>query len=217
MQDNSPRIQRQIIGDLTASLKPVTRLPSVWALVAGFVVGFVALALAWIVLTDEAGFRAMNAMQLIAVTGALAAGAILASIFLVWEMIPGSRRLFSGWMAILIAVDGLVFLIAILFPWKTSPAFIAEGWPCTVMGLKIASVAAAIAGLAVWRGAVTSKVGAITGIGAFAGTLAVTILQFQCPHQQAPHLLVWHLGSLVVAILTGMAIGWMTTIPQRSA
>jgi hypothetical protein len=47
--------------------------------------------------------------------------------------------------------------------------------------------------------------------------LAVTILQFQCPHQQAPHLLVWHLGSLVVAILTGMAIGWMITIPQRSA
>jgi hypothetical protein len=217
MQDKPASVQKRIIRDLTASLKPVTPLPSVPVLAAGFVAAFLALVVLLIAMTDTAGLRAMNATQLIAVTAALAAGATLVSVFLVWEMIPGSRRFFSTPVAILTAVIGPALAIAILFPWHASAEFITEGWPCTLMGLKIAAVAAVIAGLAVWRGAVTSKFEAITGIGAFAGTLAVTVLQFQCPHQQAPHLLVWHLGSLGVAILTGIVIGWMTTIPQRSA
>lgn len=218
MRDSaSSSVQRQIIRDLTASLKPVTPLPSVPALAAGFAAGFLALTLAWIALTDRAGLRAINATQLITVIAVLATGAILGSVSLAWEMIPGTRRLFSAPVAILASVVGLVSAIAILFPWQASPEFIAEGWPCTLMGLKIAVVAAGLAGLAVWRGAVTSKIRAIAGIGAFAGTIAVAVLQFQCPHQQAPHLLVWHLGSLAVAILTGLAIGWIATIPRRFA
>jgi hypothetical protein len=99
MQDNPASVQKRIVRDLIASLKPVTPLPSVPILAAGFVAGFLALALAGIAMTDTAGLQAMNAPQLIAVTAVLAAGAILGSVFLVWEMIPGSRRLMSALVA----------------------------------------------------------------------------------------------------------------------
>ena len=43
-------------------------------------------------------------------------------------------------------------------------------------------------------------------IGAAAGLLGVTVLQFRCPLQEAPHLLVWHGGVLVLATVAGSAV-----------
>ena len=43
-------------------------------------------------------------------------------------------------------------------------------------------------------------------LGATAGLLGVTVLQFRCPLQNAPHLLVWHGGVLVVATVAGSAV-----------
>lgn len=37
----------------------------------------------------------------------------------------------------------------------------------------------------------------------------MTALQIKCPHQEAPHLLVWHGSVLLIAAGTGVLIGWL--------
>jgi hypothetical protein len=217
----SSAVQKRILRDLTDSLKPVNPLPGIPVLVAGFVSVFLVLALALIAMTDKAGLRTMTMTQLVSVTAALLAGAALVCVLLVWQMIPGSLRLISAGLAIPATACALVLVMALLFPWPASPAFIREGWPCTLMGLGIAAVVSVFLFPIVRRGAVTSRTAAGAALGGFAGTLAVTVLQFQCMRQQAPHLLVWHLGSLALAILTGALagriIGRIAPAPRRSA
>jgi hypothetical protein len=211
----SSSVQKKILNDLTASLEPVTPLPSIPVMAAGFASAFLALALILIAMTDKAGLRLMTLVQLASVTTVLAAGAMLVCVFLVWQMIPGSLRLFSAPRVIPVAAVALVLVVALLFPWPRSPAFIREGWPCTLMGLGIAAVAAALISPIVRRGVATSRTAAGAAVGAFAGTLGVAVLQFQCMRQQAPHLLVWHLGSLGLAILIGAGAGWK--LPPKSS
>jgi hypothetical protein len=209
MKDKSPvpGIQAQIIQGLTASLEPAKPLPSVPVLVAGFVSAYLALALALVAMTDQMGLKVMNVTQIGCVTVALLVGAVLIGMLLVWQMIPGSLRLISTSWAVVCASISVVSVMALLFPWRISPAFLSEGWPCTVMGLEIAAGAAVLFALAVRRGAVTSLAVSGATVGGFSGLAAVSVLQFQCPHQQAPHLLLWHLGGLVLATALGAVIG----------
>jgi hypothetical protein len=44
-------------------------------------------------------------------------------------------------------------------------------------------------------------------LGAIAGLLAVTVLQYTCELQDIGHLLVWHGGVLVLSTLAGALIG----------
>jgi hypothetical protein len=44
-------------------------------------------------------------------------------------------------------------------------------------------------------------------LGAIAGLLSVTVLQFKCDTQQAIHLLVWHGAVLVLSTTVGFLIG----------
>jgi hypothetical protein len=44
-------------------------------------------------------------------------------------------------------------------------------------------------------------------LGAVAGLLAVTVLQYTCDLQQVGHLLVWHGGVLVLSTLAGSLVG----------
>ena len=44
-------------------------------------------------------------------------------------------------------------------------------------------------------------------LGAIAGLLGVTVLQFTCALQDIGHLLVWHGGVLVISTLAGALIG----------
>jgi len=44
-------------------------------------------------------------------------------------------------------------------------------------------------------------------LGAIAGLLSVTVLQFTCNMQEIAHLLVWHGGVLVISTVVGALIG----------
>jgi hypothetical protein len=44
-------------------------------------------------------------------------------------------------------------------------------------------------------------------LGATAGLLGVIVLQLQCPHQEALHLVAWHGGVLILATGAGIIIG----------
>ena len=96
--------------------------------------------------------------------------------------------------------------LALLFPWRGVQAFVAMGWPCLLGGLGIAVPAALLLWVIVRRGAPLSVGTLGATIGATAGLLGVTVLQFKCPLQEAPHLVVWHGGVLVVATVAGWAV-----------
>ncbi len=148
----------------------------------------------------------------------LIGGGVLFSFSLARQMVPGSRQAmpFSG----VLGLSGVLLTagIALLFPWRTSGAFVSEGWPCAALELMIAVPATVIFWLLARRGALFASAGlgaALTGLAVF---LALTPLQFQCMFQQAPHLLVWHAGPAVLLIGLGALVGqWRHKSPARPA
>jgi len=137
----------------------------------------------------------------------LVTGGILFSFALAWRMVPGSRWGLS--FSLMLALSGLVPIagIALLFPWRTSSAFVTAGWPCAALELAIATPSAVVYWLIARRGAlfVSPGLGAtLTGLAVF---LALIPVQFQCMFQQAPHLLLWHGGTAGLLIALGALIG----------
>jgi hypothetical protein len=122
-------------------------------------------------------------------------------------MRPGSLRRNPEWASVGILAASLVVGIVMLFPWKTPDAFVVRGWRCLRVGL----VMAVPVGLAFWflaqRGA-PLRLRSLGGtLGALAGLLAVTVLQYTCDLQDIGHLLVWHGGVLVLSTLAGALAG----------
>jgi negative regulator of sigma F NrsF-like protein len=205
-EEPAERVYTGILKSLEASLKPVSPLPSTRGLVVQFLTAFVLFSLPIGAILGLAGFRLMALPQLIGVTVILAAGACALSFSLAWQMRPGSLQRFSPWIAVAVLGIGFTACVGILFPWQSPEAFLAQGWPCSLVG----STTAALAGLVFWflarRGA-PLRLGTLGGaLGAIAGLLAVTVLQFSCRRQEAGHLLVWHGGVLLVSTLVGVLI-----------
>jgi hypothetical protein len=118
-------------------------------------------------------------------------------------MIPGSRQLLSLPALAGLTLIGVSGIFAALFPWKAQPGFVSEGWPCAALEMTIV-VPSALIFLAIARRGVllvSSAAGAvITGLSVF---LALIPLQTQCMFLEAPHLIVWHGGTAVLAVALG--------------
>jgi hypothetical protein len=205
--DASPELRRRIRGVLTASLAPVTPVPGIGILILQLIVMCGVLALALIARMGVAGAEQMSAEQFLGVTGILTAGAALFSMLLAWQMIPGSHRRLSTVLAVAVFGFGLFTGIALLFPWSVSSAAFSLGWPCTVRGLAMAALGAAVIWFVIRRGAPVSATAMGATLGATAGLLGVTVLQFACIHQQALHLLIWHGGVLALSSGAGALAG----------
>src|SRR4029077_7430607 len=133
-------------------------------------------------------------IELLAMAALYATGVSLLAVSLAWQMRPGSYRRVSTTALLGAFGIGLLLGMALLFPWQSSPAFALEGWPCLLGGLGIAVPGALLLWLVVRRGAALSFTTLGATLGATAGLLGVTVLQFKCAHQEASHLLVWHTG-----------------------
>jgi hypothetical protein len=202
----APVLYSKIRSTLQATLEPVSPLPSTRALATQFLIVFGLFALPISGILGFAGFHRMGLVQLIGVTVILAVGAAAFSFSLAWQMTPGSLKRFSTSVAVVVLAAGFLGCVGTLFPWRTPKAFVAQGWPCSVMGASIAVPAAALFWLLVRRGAILSRETLGGALGAIAGLLGVTVLQFSCSRQEAGHLLVWHGGVLLVTTLTGILI-----------
>lgn len=205
-QEPTDRLYAEIRKSLEASLEPVSPLPSTRVLVIQFLTAFLLFALPIGAILGFAGFHLMRFPQLVGITVILAAGACALSFSLAWLMSPGSLQRFSPWLAVGVLAIGFLACVGTLFPWQAPRAFVAQGWPCSVIG----SGTAILAGLLFWllarRGAPLGLKTLGAALGAIAGLLGVTVLQFSCRRQEAAHLLVWHGGVLVISILAGILI-----------
>jgi hypothetical protein len=202
----SPELHRKISGALVASLQPVKPMPAARVLAGQFAAIFVVFAAALITMMGVTGFRTLHAWQALGIVAIFAVGVSLFSLTLAWQIRPGSLQKIPvklSW-----AYFGVGFLTgaAWLFPWRGAEAFISRGWPCLLTGSAVAIPGGVLFWLLTRRG-VPLSAGAFGGtLGAIAGLLGLTVLQFHCLYQNAAHLLVWHGGILVLSITTGLLV-----------
>ena len=212
----SADLHRRLSGSLAASLQAVNPLPSAGVLVVQFGSIFLLFAAALIAILGVAGFRMLHTWQALGILVLLAVGVSLLSLALAWQIRPGSLQKIPA--ALSWASFGVGFLsgAALLFPWRGAKAFVSQGWPCLLTGSAVAIPGGILFWLIARRG-VPLSAGTFGGtLGAIAGLLGLTVLQFRCIHQDAVHIMVWHGGVLAVSIAAGVLVARMIERTLRS-
>jgi len=204
----SAALLKQIESGLLSDLSPVRRTKREYLLVAlaaiflggvsfgEYRIGALALAV-------------MTPVQAIVTLNSVAVGAVLAAYSLVNLLLPGSlHRIPPARLPLFIAI---VFVTAtvVLFKFQHELHFWAGVWWCIRTGTRFGALAAVPLWFVQRRGAVLSPV--MTGLasGVFAGLVGLMILEIHCPILDAWHILLAHLGVLVILALAGVAAGFI--------
>jgi Negative regulator of sigma F len=204
--DLSPDLHRKISGALTASLQPVKPLPAAGVLAGQFASIFLVFAAALIAIMGVTGFRTLDAWQALGILAILAVGVSLLSLVLAWQIRPGSQQKVPAKLSWACFGVGFLTGAALLFPWRGAEAFVSRGWPCLLAGSAVAIPGGILFWLITRRGVPLSADAFGGTLGAIAGLLGLTVLQFRCLYQDAAHLMVWHGGVLVVSIAAGVLV-----------
>jgi hypothetical protein len=192
---------------LASRSAPVHALPSNAVLIAYSLAGFVLVCLLATIYDGHKGLHVLNPFQAIVYFGAFLLLAILFSVAIVEQIIPGARRrVRSGWLVAGMAVL-LLALVPGLFDHFGVERFVARGLPCLVFGTMCAVIGGALGFLLIRKGFLTSPLQAIVLTGCFAGLAGTTALAFVCPQLNTPHILVWHFGSTAIGTGVGALIG----------
>src|ERR1035438_10017324 len=206
------QVIRELKTRLTADLRPVRALPSdgkLITLLVLFLAVFTALA-AWPV--HYIGLRALTPTQLCLYFGVIAAAVILCAVALVQEMIPGSRRRIDPFIAIAAAVAGLVGTVMILFPSFDATRFVRIGARCFRYGSICGFICGLLLALLLRRASFTSPFRGTIAACFLASLAGVAVLAMHCPMLTASHILVWHLGVLLLGISAGAGLGEIARI-----
>jgi Negative regulator of sigma F len=205
----SREIEHRITQALKSNLKPVSPLPAPRWIALALVAVFLSVSIAIITRLPIAGIQVMSLVQTVGVSAFLLVGIAFLAVSLARQMRPGSSCPMSKGSLLALLIPGLGLFVAVLFPWRMSGDFVDRGWQCLRAGLMLALPAGLLLGYAISRGAPLDLnwIGATAG--ATAGWLGLTVLQYTCNLQNAGHLLVWHLGVVLLSTLAGAAIGHM--------
>jgi hypothetical protein len=199
----------QIRTLLTSRMEAVRPLPSNPVLTGLALASFALICLLATLYGGHDGWHVLNLFQTIVYFGAFLSLAILFSIAIVEQIIPGAkRRLRPGW---LMAGAALFFiaLVPILFERFGLNRFVAHGVPCLEFGTQWAAIGGALGFFLIRKGFLTSPLQTALLTGCFAGLAGATALAFVCPQLNAPHILVWHFGTMAIGTAAGALIGLM--------
>lgn len=202
-----PERVNQIQRLITASLHPVRSLPSDRTLVWSFLALFTAFSLVAAVPVGYKGFHVLNVYQRFAYYTLILLCASWFSITTVQEMIPGSKRKASPRWTILAAISLLALLVSVIFRNFDLDRFVPLGIPCLTLGCISAIVSGALFWFILRKGFFTSPVVAGATVGFFAGLAGVAVLALHCPIQNSAHIIVWHLGAMVLGGIGGAILG----------
>ncbi len=198
------KIQAQLGASLTKAVSP---LPANSILMAIGLAIFAAVAFALAAWKKFYAITALSATEMVVYYGMIAILAILFARAVVERMIPGERRVVPSlalWSGSLLILSVLSFFI---FADRSLDDFVAAGLPC----LRLGSLGAALSGLIGWRllrrGYLVSPREALLLYGFFAGLVGVAVLALHCPIRNSLHVVVWHVGAMVLAGLAGALLG----------
>jgi Negative regulator of sigma F len=201
-----PELVRDIAGALISSLKPVKPLPSTSVLALRIALVFVLLAAGLIGMLGIATFGTLTALQRFGIGTVLSVGVVLFSVTLAWQMRPGSFQRVPAKLSWTMFAVALVGSFAFLLPPRGSEAFVLDGSPCLLIGSAIAVTSGVVFWLIARAGVSVAPVSLGGTIGAIAGLLGATVLQFRCEYQNAGHLALWHGCVLALAIGVGCVV-----------
>ena len=193
-------------NQILSSLRPVRPLAPTWVWITAFLLVFAVVAVAGAARLGMYGLHALSPLQQGIIFTVVGAAAIFAAIAIVREMIPASGRRIAG-AALLIAAVGLLTIFPLLFHDYGMRRFVPQGLACLGAGLTFAIPAAIAVGLLARRGFVLSLTAAGVAAGTLAGLAGIGVLELHCPILQAPHVMVWHIGVVVVSGAVGWLIG----------
>lgn len=199
----NPELTRRIAAQIECSLTPVKSIPSPGAFAVRIAAMLVLLTCALVAFMGARGISVMSRLQLVGIGALLISGTILFSVTLGKQTTPGSTRRVPTWLMMLVFALAALTGIALLFPWQAEDASPFLSWQCAPRELAIAAPAAVLFWVLLRRAVVLSPAATGASVGAVAGLLAVSVLQFTCPHQQALHLLLSHWSVLLVTTAAG--------------
>jgi len=197
------RIQTGILEDL----KPIRPLAPSRILLFGCAIIFLSVVAVGALLLGMNGWGALSLVQRIVVFVTLAASAVLLAISMVRQMVPGSKNIFAPAMLLVAILAVLMLVIAGTFRSQQESTFLASGLMCLKNGLTYSTPAAFLLWLILRRGAILYPkfIGAVTG--GLAGLAGLSVLEINCPNLNVFHILVWHVGVVVIGSLGGALLG----------
>jgi hypothetical protein len=210
----SPEQLHRIKSTLLADLNPAKPLPPANVLVLALMFILVVIAAVGGAALGIAGWTALSLLQKITVFTALAAGAGALACTTARLMVPGTRLTRSPYLYVF-AVLGLMAAVCItLFDPHEESTFVSTGLVCLRIGLECTVSATVLFWLLLRRGAILNPILMGATAGALAGLSGLAVLELFCPNLNEYHILVWHLGSVLVSTVGGLAIG---TISEYSS
>ena len=198
----------KIASSIAGSMRPVRPLPPQWMLAGGVALVCALVALAGAAAMKFSGIATMSVLERGTVFSALGILVLAAANELVSAMIPGSRRRFSSGVLLLVISVGLAAVLAVCFRDYRTTHFIHAGLVCLGIGVLHAILAGLLSWLVLRRGFAVDAVSAGLAAGTLAGLAGVGMLELHCPNFQTAHVLVWHLGVLLVSAGLGALCGW---------
>jgi hypothetical protein len=197
----------RIKATLLADLKPAKPLPAAGALVFALIVILLVIVAVGGTELGIAGWRALSLVQRIAVFTALAAGAGILAFSTAWLIVPGTRFLLSPYLYVLAVLGVMAAICMTLFAPQEESTFVSTGLVCLRIGLECAISATVLFSLLLRRAAILNPMLMGATAGALAGLSGLAVLEIFCPNLNEYHILVWHLGTVLVSAVGGLAIG----------
>ncbi len=201
----APNVDR-IQAAIAKNMRPVRPLPSNLTLMLLFSAVFFAFALTAAMPVGYFGFRALSSFQKMAVYSGIAGCALSSSALLVSQMIPGSKRVLNPALVLPSEIMSLIVITLGMFHSYTTERFVLRGIGCLRLGTICAFGCGALAWLLLRKGFFTSPPVAGLIAGSFAGFAGFAVLALHCPILNVPHILVWHLGVLAIAVPVALII-----------
>jgi hypothetical protein len=204
---------RSIEAALLADLKPVKPvLPA--NLFSLILIGALLLvAVAGVAVLGLDGWRVLSLGQRITVFSALAAAAGLLASSLARQAVPGRKLLLPPYGLLAGIWVSMAAILAGLFQPHWEATFVATGLVCLEIGVGCAIPAGLLFRLALRRGAILDSRRAGATAGALAGLSGLLVLEIICPNLNRYHILVWHVGAVVVSIAAGF---WLAALADRA-
>ncbi len=198
---------KKIQAALKEDLRPVRPLASSGVFLLAFMLISLAVVVMGSLLLGVSGWNALRSIQRITIFAALTAAAILLAFSVVRQMAPGGRHSISprllpiGILALLILVTGVSFHV------RHESAFVPDGLACLRNGLTYSIPAGLLFWFLLSRGAVLYPKVTGAAAGGFAGLIGVSVLEVGCPKLELYHILVWHLGVILLCAIGGLSLG----------
>jgi hypothetical protein len=191
---------------ITGNWKPVRPLPSDRALTSILLLVFLLFATVATVPIGRYAVHVLTGLQMVLYYGAILISAVFLAVALVQSMVPGSKRRVNLRLTMTLVAISLAVLVAALFR-NFNSAHFSRGTGCFQLGSVCAFASGLLVALVIRKGFFLYPVATAATAGFFSGMAGVAVLALYCPVQAVPHILVWHLGVLVVGTFAGALSG----------